>query len=244
MKVTEGKRWSGFEWSDQQKEILLIGAGGIGSWLALSLSRIMHDLTIVDGDVIDVTNVEGGQLYTRNSIGSFKVGEIMNICRLFGCTNSITTIADMYTPDMGMFDICITGLDNMKARKEIFTEWEKHISIRDFEERETCLFIDGRMGGELREFFVLQGNKQEQINEYKTKWLFDDSDVAELDCTRKQTTFVAMGIASEITSVFCNWLANKKIGMELNDVPFHSRFYSPLMELKTEEVEILLPEII
>ena len=45
--LIEGKRWSGFDWADQQKQIMMIGAGGIGSWTCLSLSRIMHEIVII-----------------------------------------------------------------------------------------------------------------------------------------------------------------------------------------------------
>ena len=235
-KLIQGKRWSGFDWADQQKEIMMIGAGGIGSWTCLSLSRIMHEIYIIDGDNVDETNVQGGQMYRQSDIGKSKVSAVAEICNQFGCVNNLTPIKEMYSLDFGMMDICITGLDNMKARKEIFLEWENHTLAKDPAEYEDCLFIDGRMAGELCEVFVVQGDHPEQIEEYKN-WLFDDNEIEELDCTMKQTTFVAMGIATFITATFCNWLANKKMGAEFKEVPFHQRFFGPFLDYKTESVE-------
>lgn len=235
--LIEGKRWSGFDWADQQQTIMMIGAGGIGSWTCLSLSRIMHEIVIIDGDSVDQTNVQGGQMYRTKDVGKSKVDAVIEICREFGCINEIMGISEMYKEETGMTDICITGLDNMAARKQIFEEWERHITARkDVTEDGKYLFIDGRMAGELCEIFIVDGNKPEQIEEYK-EWLFDDAEIEELDCTMKQTTFVAMAIASFITSSLCNWLANNKLGMEFKEVPFHQRFYGPMLEFKTESVE-------
>ena len=232
--LIEGKRWSGFDWADQQKTIMMIGAGGIGSWTCLSLSRIMHEIVIIDGDEVDQTNVQGGQMYRTKDVGKAKVAAVTEICREFGCTNSIMPIPEMYSSSIGMADICITGLDNMAARKELYDAWKHHVIVSRNPEK--CLFIDGRMAGELCEVFILQGDKPEQFDEYET-WLFDDAEIEELDCTMKQTTFVAMAIASFITSSLCNWLANNKLGMEFKEVPFHQRFYAPMLEFKTESVE-------
>ena len=234
MAEIKGKRWSGFDWADQQKTIMMIGAGGIGSWTCLSLSRIMHDIVLIDGDQVDQTNVQGGQLYRTKDIGKSKVTAVTEICREFGCVNQIMALHQMYATNLGMTDICITGLDNMAARKQIFEDWKMHVITSHNPEQ--CLFIDGRMAGELCEVFIVQGDKPEQLDEYES-WLFDDLEIEELDCTMKQTTFVAMGIASFITSSLCNWLANNKMGIEYKEVPFHQRFYAPMLDFKIESVE-------
>lgn len=144
--LIEGKRWSGFDWADQQKTIMMIGAGGIGSWTCLSLSRIMHEIVIIDGDMVDQTNVQGGQMYRTKDVGKSKVAAVVEICREFGCINEIMGIPEMYKEEIGMADICITGLDNMSARKQIFEEWERHIaSVKDVIDDRKFLFIDGRI---------------------------------------------------------------------------------------------------
>jgi len=236
-----GKRWSGFDWATEQSDIMIVGIGSIGSYVALCLARSLHSLFLIDGDEVDETNVQGGQLYRTSDVGKKKVVAVTEICRQFGCTGEIMPVDTMYTPETGMTDICICGLDNMAARKLVFESWETHLKNEASEKGTVndCLFIDGRITGELFEAFAIKGNDLEAIEEYKRDWLFNDSVVPDLDCTVKSTTFIGMGIAWNIVSLLNNWLTNKKMGMELREVPFHSRFYSPIFQVNvSENVEI------
>lgn len=245
-KIIRPSRFSGADWATELKEIMLIGIGGIGSWLSLSLSRIGHELYLIDGDSVDETNVNGGQLYRTEDIGKKKVVAVAEICRSFGCINQITCIGEMYSPTThDSLPIVISGLDNMKTRKEVFEAWLKQrneLSI-DYKEGDeftgssNFLLIDGRLLMETAEVFCIQGNNEEQIKEYKEKWLFDDSDVAELECTTKQSTFAAMGIAGMITATLCNWLTNRKLDIDFREVPFHQRMYYPALDFKKQEID-------
>lgn len=227
-------RFSDCEWASELKEIMLIGAGGIGSYVAYNLARIGHSLYIIDGDGVDETNVTGGQLYRNNDVGKNKAEAIMEICVQFGAISSVIPIPEMYTEECGMLPICICGLDNMKSRKEIFDAWERTLNVA--ENKDDFLLLDGRLGPENYQIFAIQGNNQEQINEYKEKHLFNDGDVEDLPCTAKQTSFLAMGIAFNITSILCNFLTNRKIGMDMRNVPFETRMFSPIFNYKTEEI--------
>lgn len=230
MEVKEGKRWSGADWADQQSDILLIGAGGIGSWTALALSRIEHRLTIIDPDMVDTTNVEGGQMYRVGDVGEHKVNAVLAICREFGCNNRLTVVADRFTPEKGTFPITIMGVDNMVARRDGFETWST-----TFGDNKEALFIDGRLLMETCEVFTIKGGDLGAIKEYKEKWLFKDSEVEDLDCTNKQSTFAAMTIAGMITGTLCNFLTNKKLQIDFREVPFHQRMYFPILNYKTEE---------
>src|SRR5450631_3991042 len=95
-KIHEGKRWGGMDWATEQREIMLIGNGGIGSFTALSLARIGHSLILIDPDICDLTNVQGGQLHRTTDIGRDKVAAVSEICREFGCTSEITTINEFF----------------------------------------------------------------------------------------------------------------------------------------------------
>ena len=44
------------------------------------------------------------------------------------------------------------------------------------------------------------------------KTLFEDSEVPDLPCTMKQTSHIAAMIATHITSLFLNYITNKKSG--------------------------------
>lgn len=235
----EGKRWSGADWAGEKREIMIIGVGGIGSWLTLSLARIEHNLCIIDGDVVDSTNVEGGQLYKYSDIGRMKVNAVQDICMDMGCCSRMDAIDEYWSEDFGVLPITITALDNMKARRDVFEEWVAQVGRTAAEQDDLSeyLYIDGRLLLENMEILCIQGNNEEQIRKYREEYLFPDEDVPELDCTTKQSTFGAMTIAGLITATLCNWLTNRKLGMEFRNCPFFQRFYLPLLDYKQINIE-------
>lgn len=220
-------RFSDLDWASELKEIMIVGAGGIGSYTIFNLSRIGHELFIVDYDNVDEGNTIGGQLYRTKDISKLKTTAITEICREFGCINKINGFSEVFSKEIGMLDICITGLDNMSTRKEVFEVWKNH--VKKSSNKDKCLLIDGRLTAELFEILAVQGDKEEQVEEYEKKYLFDDSEVEELSCTAKQTTYTAMGIASFMTAILCNWLTNRKLGMDFRETPLHTRIYYPAM---------------
>lgn len=226
-------RFSGADWADQLHSIMLVGVGGIGSWLTLNLSRIGHEIYIVDPDTVDETNVTGGQMYKQAQVGQKKVHAVQQLCRELGASNEITAVDDFFKEDTGMTDICITGLDNMKARKLVYETWKKH--VQESEHPEKCLFIDGRLTLEMYEVLTIQGNNPEQMAKYEEEFLFDDSETVELDCTTKQSTFGAMGISCLMTATLCNWLTNQKLEVDFREVPLYQRHFFPIFEYKKRE---------
>lgn len=229
MNVNEGKRFASADWADQQENILIIGQGGIGSWLTLNLARIGHKLVTMDGDNVDGTNVQGGQMFRTIDVGSSKAECVKNICREFGCMEEITNFDVMFDDSQDVLPITISGLDNMEARKWVFEAWKRNPDKE--------LFIDGRLTLELCEFFTIRGTDEEAIREYEEKHLFTDAEAQELDCTAKQSTFGAMLISSLMTASLCNYLTNRKLGMLFREENFYTRMYLPLFELTKRQVE-------
>lgn len=232
-------RWSGADWATEQKEIFLVGVGGIGSWATIALARLGHTIYPIDGDVVDESNVEGGQAFGRQHLGATKVGAIQQVCREFGCGNEIWITPEMYDgEEHGATAIMICGLDNMKARMDVFDRWKK-----EFKDDKDAVFIDGRLTLEMMEVFTIQGGNKEQIEEYENEHLFSDAEADLVDCTAKQTTFSAMMIGGLIASTLTNFLTNRKLGEELREVPFYQRLVLPLMQQTFKhtgkEVEVL-----
>lgn len=236
--IKEGKRFSGADWYGERRDIMVVGQGGVGSWLSLCLARIEHTLYLIDMDRVDNGNVQGGQMYRTADIGSYKSDAIQSICRQFGCSSNINSCPFEFTEELGCFPVIVTGLDNMLARKLVFKQWRAQLDKK--ENKEDYILIDGRLNLEDYEILCVQGNKPEDIEKYEREYLFDDEEVAEADCTSKQCTYTAMGIASFMTAILCNWLTNRKLGVEFRSVPFHSRVYYPAMLLNVENKEEVL----
>lgn len=227
--VVRTTRFSGADWATELQPIILVGAGGIGSWTALNLSRIGHELFIIDPDIVDETNVIGGQLYRKSDIGKPKAIAVTELCRELGCISSITPVQDFYTDEVGVTRVMITGLDNMAARKVCYEAWKAQLQQNG---PEHCLFIDGRLTLEMYEILTLRGDDLEGQKKYEEEYLFSDEEADELDCTTKQSTFGAMGIACQITATLCNWLTNRKLEMDFREVPFYQRMVLPMMDLR------------
>ncbi|MBP0031008.1 ThiF family adenylyltransferase [Roseofilum sp. Guam] len=66
----------GFVYQEQLKNstVLILGVGGWGSWIALQLALLgIGTLRLVDGDEVELSNLNRQVLYDRNSIGKPKV---------------------------------------------------------------------------------------------------------------------------------------------------------------------------
>lgn len=211
-------RFSDADWyTIGPQEIIVGGTGGIGSWVALFLARIGHDLYLYDDDSIDETNM-AGQLYKLSQIGKNKAEATKdNIFDFTGNTN--VEILGRYTPNSLSAPIVVSCFDNMAARKLMFEKWAAQ------EERE--VFIDGRMLAETGMVYcVVKG----QEDEYR-KDLFEDSEVEEAPCSFKATSHCGAFIASLMVSNLNNYLANKKVGIEIRITQFRTDFELPLMSV-------------
>ena len=61
----------------KKKHILICGVGGVGSFVAEALARSgIGELTLIDFDVIDSTNLNRQLMTNKNNIGSIKVDEL------------------------------------------------------------------------------------------------------------------------------------------------------------------------
>jgi hypothetical protein len=188
-----------------KESILMVGMGGINSNALYCLSKtIPCKYYLVDADITEEYNI-GCQFFTGNQIGKPKIEAIIETMKSQSLASFIP-LKKMYSNEY--LPITITGLDNMKARKEVFGEWKKH------EDRE--LLICARLRANLYEIYVVTPDKEEEYE----KTLFDDSEVDEGPCTFKQTAYFGMLIGARITHVLVNYLTNKYMKEDICNIPF------------------------
>ena len=130
------------------KRILVIGAGGIGSWTTLALAKMgCRDITVMDYDIVSTQNINS-QIYSWKDIGRTKCEALADtINTLVSDPNNaedgymINTIEQEWVPGMELkYEIVISALDSMETRIKL---WED-IKVNPF----ILHYIDGRMGGE------------------------------------------------------------------------------------------------
>lgn len=199
----------------QKEYVLLLGAGGISSWVAFLLSRIGVNFSIYDFDRVGSENL-GGQLYGVSHIGMDKTTAIRNICTEFCGNDNSIDLNGRYTEDSPSNPVVIAGFDNMSGRKLAFEKWVELLNEAPEEEKDNFLFIDGRL---LAFDYQIYTVTKDRIEQYK-QTLFEDSEVEEVMCTLKSTTHCSVGIASDIIGVLTNWATNKVFDEDMYEVPF------------------------
>ena len=221
-------RFSGADWATENHNIIIGGAGSIGSWTALLLSKTNHssNIEVWDDDSIEEVNL-AGQFYPIDDIGTQKVVSLHNsIYNYSGKGINIMSARITDNQPYGNFDVFVSAFDNMSARK-IFFEKFKNTQLRKSPfERNRSIFIDGRLNAEQFQVFFVTPDKYDLYQAH----LFDDSEVEDLPCSYKYTTHTACMIASVIVNGYTNWASNIKYNMpDYRELPFKVTYDLSLM---------------
>ena len=234
----ENTRFSGAQWFNYTKDldISLAGLGGIGSYVAFLLSRlVLTKLHLYDNDTIESVNLSG-QLFSHSDLGLPKTTTVGKMMDNYG--NSISKILhSSYTEYSYAYKIMICGFDNMEARKIYFNNWYRNVHILPNDtEKKKCLFIDGRLNAEEFEIFCIQGTDLRNISTYKNKYLFSDEEAAPTVCSYKQTSFCASMIASMMVNLLINFVTNTYCTDLLieRDLPFYTYYNAATMFLNNK----------
>ena len=198
---------------DTFSNVIIGGAGGIGSWTALFLARAGFSPIVFDFDILEEHNL-GGQLFQYEDVGLSKVEALYNIINKLS-NKKIEFSSDKIEENFEVFPYMISAFDNMMARKHMFNAWRKC---------QQGLFIDGRLSMESFEIYCVTPDRAEEYE----KTLFEDEEVEDLPCTMKQTSHVAAMIGSHITSLYTNYVTNLKSEKEVRVLPFKYEFFIPL----------------
>lgn len=229
-------RFSGAEWYNeiQKTSIILAGLGGIGSWTALQLARMVPSrMVLYDDDVVEAVNM-AGQLYGYNDVGKNKVNAVSEMITSYTSMQSVYAVPEKFTPNCEAGDIMICGFDNMDARKVFFNSWETHVMCIPEEERRKCLFIDGRLSMDELQVLCMSGEDSYNIMRYRNEFLFSSREAEHTVCSMKQTTYLASMIGSFIVNLFTNWVANLLNPVIPYDVPFFTSYNAQNMLLNFE----------
>ncbi|MHA2181039.1 MAG: HesA/MoeB/ThiF family protein [Promethearchaeota archaeon] len=105
-------------------KVLQIGAGGLGSPVALFLTAAgIKELTIIDNDVIDISNLQRQILYNETQIGQDKVKSAKNVLTDLNSDVQINTYKD-YVDERSInkylqkndYDFIVDCSDNFKTK--------------------------------------------------------------------------------------------------------------------------------
>lgn len=185
-------------------DVYIGGVGGIGSYLASYLSRIVKNVIIADFDIIEKVNL-AGQNFTLEQVGLSKVRAVFETASLYG-TAEIHPMHERINEETDVPEnFVFSAFDNMAARKILFSIWKKN------ENRE--LFVDGRLLADQYECYFVQKGQEEKYE----ATLFSDEEVSAVACTFKQTSHFAAICAARMVHGFTNYLSQEMF----YKVPFH-----------------------
>jgi hypothetical protein len=208
---------------DDSVEVIIGGAGGIGSWLSFLIARAGFLVTLYDFDTVEVHNM-GGQLFSKEHIGLAKVDAVKQTIKSFSDVD-IYALNEKYTFDSMGHVYMFSAFDNMQARKDMFNRWKEVVKDTTTYGAYTPVFIDGRLLMEQLQIFCVT---KENMFLYEEEHLFDDSEVDDQMCTMKQTSHSAAMIASLMVGFFTNHITNVNQGSKVRDVPFLHEYFIPI----------------
>lgn len=172
------------------QRINIIGAGAVGSFLALLLAKSgFSNIYVWDDDKVSVENMSC-QFFRFDDIGKFKCDAIRDLVKSFTRT-TITTFNTRY--EGGSLDgITVAAVDSMAARRMIFESHKRSWLTR--------AVIDPRMGAEEALVFTYNPHNKESSSNYE-KTLYSDDAAVQERCTEKATTYTASMLAGQVTKI-------------------------------------------
>src|SRR5499426_3570911 len=105
-----------------RSKVLLIGAGGLGSPTALYLAAAgVGTIGLMDGDIVDVTNLQRQILHTTADVGKPKVESGTRTLRALNPDINVISLPERITADNAMdvikdYDLVVDGSDNFETR--------------------------------------------------------------------------------------------------------------------------------
>lgn len=202
-------------------DITVGGAGGIGGPLLLCLSRLQHNIEFYENDVVGEENL-GTQLFKYSDVDRPKADVIGDLLEDY--SNNVPTHLGTFEEDSFVNPYCFAAFDNMAARKMMYFQWKKLTDKK--------IFIDCRLIAESWQIIAI--TKEEQMEIYEKEYLFDDSEVEDLQCTYKATFHNSLIIGGMAVAIFTNYLTNQVWEDNIREVPLFTSFDIPTLKLRSK----------
>ena len=131
------------------RKVILFGVGGVGSWCAESLVRSgVQNLTIVDGDRVDVTNVNRQLMATTNTVGKIKVEVLKERLLSINPNAVIIPLHERYTPEtrtnfnLSSYDYIIDAIDSVEDKADLLVYAANQTDATVFSSMGAALKVD------------------------------------------------------------------------------------------------------
>ena len=190
-KISYNRQEKIFNPINQKYNIIVLGAGSLGSIITLNLAKLgFNNIQVYDFDIVEKHNIPN-QIYRINDLGKKKVDALYEIIEDFTDIkiekNDKKVIKETALP-IDLNNIFILTFDTLKSRRLIFDKLSK---------QEDCYIIDARMGGES---FDIQTYNLFDANAEKWKKSFDIKP-NDLPCGEKSICYTNFIVAGEVSNI-------------------------------------------
>lgn len=183
--------------------ILLIGAGGIGSWAFTALKKMgCSNITVVDFDRVENHNT-ASQAYTIHDVGELKVWALAKEDKRYG--ESFEKFFSERVDPEPCYPVVICALDSMDARIRL---WDIIKERNDID-----LYLDARMGGELLRVYAVDPLDTNAIKFYEKK-LYPSSKADPLPCGSRSIVYTTLFAGAVVASYVKKYARKEPIKAE------------------------------
>lgn len=188
-----------------ENQVNIIGAGAIGSWVALLLAKSgFKRIAVFDHDEVDIVNMSS-QFYGVDDIGRPKAVQLAE--RIEEMTGEVITAIPEKWDGMKMKGVVVMAVDSMAVRKKIFEAHRGNL--------QTAWLIDARMGAEVALLYTLNPNISADCEAY-AKTLYTDEEAVQERCTAKSTTYCAAVLSGLVVKTVRDVLVGHKYLKNMN----------------------------
>lgn len=182
------------------KQITVIGAGAIGSFVVLTLAKMgFSNIKVYDFDKVDEVNLSS-QFYRHTDIGKLKVDALQDLVKSF-TDITITAKGEAYE-NQRLDGVVITAVDSMTVRKAVITNNESQTFT-------IPLVLDPRMSIETALLYSYRPMNLHECSDYK-KTLYSNEDSVQERCTGKATMYTAIMLSGLVCRCVRDFLVSGK----------------------------------
>ena len=190
----------------------VVGAGGIGSWTTLALTRMgCSDITVIDFDKVEAHNV-GSQIYTEDDIGKTKVEALRDKILSLASGEIITTLnlkveegSQVLEDIFNENKIIIIAVDNIETRKVLLSGAVG----------KAVWLIDGRMVADSIEIYSEDVQKYAGQRTPIEASMFESGSATPVACTERAVVYNCFVMAGLITDMVAKIVNGQEPPQEL-----------------------------
>lgn len=193
--------------------LAIIGAGSIGSFLALGLTKLgFNKMLLMDNDKVEKHNIPT-QMYTKSMIGRTKVASLKAILDMVGYKKNYTKAFNNKVSDNDIIqaDAIFVCTDSLESRKQILRS--AVLSASGKTGKVPKLLIDGRMHGLVYRVFTVNLNDANDIKYYMKSL---EGEGVQGNCTEKGIIHNIFGVVSTMIEQYRKSLVGEDYAQEIS----------------------------